>query len=110
MSASSGEGARVTIRDFQERKNRGEKLVVVTAYDALFGKLVDESGVDAVLVGDSLGNLLAGFDTTLPVTLDQMIYHARSTRAGVKRALLIVDMPFLTYQVSWRRALVKVPM
>ena len=105
MSTSNGEGARVTIRDFRERTNRGEKLVVVTAYDALFGKLVDESGVDAVLVGDSLGNLLAGYETTLPVTLDQMIYHARSTRAGVKRALLIVDMPFLTYQVSWRRAL-----
>lgn len=105
MSASSGESPRMTIRDFQERKNRGEKLVVVTAYDALFGKLVDESGVDAVLVGDSLGNLLAGYETTLPVTLDQMVYHARSTRAGVKRALLIVDMPFLTYQVSPRRAL-----
>ena len=102
MSSGNGEGARVTMRDFQERKNRGEKLVVVTAYDALFGKLVDESGVDAVLVGDSLGNLLAGYETTLPVTLDQMIYHARSTRAGVKRALLIVDMPFLTYQVSRR--------
>ena len=71
----------ITIRDFQERKDRGEKLVVVTAYDALFGRLVDESGVDAVLVGDSLGNLLAGYETTLPVTLDQMIYHARSTRA-----------------------------
>jgi 3-methyl-2-oxobutanoate hydroxymethyltransferase len=105
MSSSNGEGARVTIRDFQEKRNRGEKLVVVTAYDALFGKLVDESGVDCVLVGDSLGNLLAGYETTLPVTLDQMVYHAKSTRAGVKRALLTVDMPFLTYQVSPRRAL-----
>ncbi len=105
MSSSNGEGARLTIRDFQERKDRGEKLVVVTAYDALFGKLVDGSGVDAVLVGDSLGNLLAGFESTLPVTLDQMIYHARSTRAGVNRALLIVDMPFLTYQLSPERAL-----
>lgn len=105
MSTSNGEGTRLTVRDFQERRNRGEKLVVVTAYDALFGKLVDESGVDAVLVGDSLGNLLAGYETTLPVTLDQMVYHARSTRAGVKRALLIVDMPFLTYQLSPRRAL-----
>ena len=105
MSTTNGEGARLTVRDFQERKDRGEKLVVVTAYDSLFGKLVDESGVDAVLVGDSLGNLLAGYDSTLPVTLDQMVYHARSTRAGVKRALLIVDMPFLTYQVSPQRAL-----
>jgi hypothetical protein len=105
MSTANGEGPRLTVRDFQERKDRGEKLVVVTAYDSLFGKLVDESGVDAVLVGDSLGNLLAGFESTLPVTLDQMVYHARSTRAGVKRALLIVDMPFLTYQVSPQRAL-----
>ena len=105
MSATNGEGARLTVRDFQERKDRGEKLVVVTAYDSLFGKLVDESGVDAVLVGDSLGNLLAGYESTLPVTLDHMVYHARSTRAGVKRALLIVDMPFLTYQVSPQRAL-----
>lgn len=105
MSTSKNAGARITVRDFRDRKDRGEKLVVVTAYDALFGKLVDESGVDAVLVGDSLGNLLAGYETTLPVTLDQMVYHARSTRAGVKRALLIVDMPFLTYQVSPARAL-----
>jgi len=105
MSTTNGEGARLTVRDFQERKDRGEKLVVVTAYDSLFGKLVDESGVDAVLVGDSVGNLLAGYETTLPVTLEQMIYHARATRAGVKRALLIVDMPFLTYQISPRRAL-----
>lgn len=105
MSAASKESARITVRDFQARKARGERIVVVTAYDALFGRLVDESGVDAVLVGDSVGNLLAGYETTLPVTLDQMIYHARSTRAGVKRALLIVDMPFLTYQVSPQRAL-----
>jgi 3-methyl-2-oxobutanoate hydroxymethyltransferase len=105
MSAGNGETTRLTVRDFQERKDRGEKLVVVTAYDSLFGRLVDESGVDAVLVGDSVGNLLAGYETTLPVTLDQMVYHARATRAGVKRALLIVDMPFLTYQVSPQRAL-----
>lgn len=105
MSTDNGRVTRMTIRDFQERRNRGERLVVVTAYDALFGRLVDESGVDAVLVGDSVGNLLAGFETTLPVTLDQMVYHARSTHAGVKRALLIVDMPFLTYQLSPRKAL-----
>jgi 3-methyl-2-oxobutanoate hydroxymethyltransferase len=105
VSASNGDTTRLTVRDFQERRDRGEKLVVVTAYDSLFGRLVDESGVDAVLVGDSVGNLLAGYETTLPVTLDQMVYHARATRAGVKRALLIVDMPFLTYQVSPQRAL-----
>lgn len=95
----------VTVRDFISKKEGGEKLVVVTAYDALFGRLVDESGIDAALVGDSLGNVIAGLDSTLPVTLDQMIYHARATRRGVARAMLIVDMPFLTYQVSADQAL-----
>lgn len=107
MSSASGPSRvkPVTVRDFIARKANGEKLVVVTAYDALFGRLVDESGVDAVLVGDSLGNVVAGLDSTLPVTLDQMIYHARMVRRGVERALLIVDMPFLTYQVGTERAL-----
>ena len=86
----------VTIRDFAASKAKGEKLVVVTAYDALFGRLVDEAGVDAVLVGDSLGNVVAGFESTLPVSLHQMIYHGSMVRRGVSRALLIVDMPFLT--------------
>ena len=104
---SAGDAApvkRVTVRDFRARKERREKLVIVTAYDALFGRLVDEAGVDAVLVGDSLGNVLAGFESTLPVTLEQMIYHASTVRRGVRRAMLIVDMPFLTYQVDARRA------
>jgi 3-methyl-2-oxobutanoate hydroxymethyltransferase len=95
----------VTIRDFIARKGSGERLVVVTAYDALLGRLVDESGVDAVLVGDSLANVFAGLDSTLPVTLEQMIYHGRAVRRGVARALLIVDMPFLTYQVSAEQAM-----
>lgn len=95
----------VTIRDFALRKAKGEKLVVVTAYDAMFGRLVDEAGVDAVLVGDSLGNVVAGFDSTLPVTLHQMIYHGSMVRRGVSRALLIVDMPFLTYQTGADRAI-----
>jgi 3-methyl-2-oxobutanoate hydroxymethyltransferase len=94
----------VTVGDFAARKG-GDKLVVVTAYDALFGKLVDDAGVDAVLVGDSVGNVIAGFDSTLPVTLEQMIYHAAAVRRGVKRALLIVDMPFLTYQASIESAI-----
>lgn len=95
----------VTVRDFLTHKEKGEKLVVVTAYDALFGRLVDESGVDAVLVGDSLGNVVAGLDSTLPVTLDQMIYHGSMVRRGVTRAMLIIDMPFLTYQVNAEQAL-----
>ncbi|HET7551977.1 MAG TPA: 3-methyl-2-oxobutanoate hydroxymethyltransferase [Gemmatimonadaceae bacterium] len=107
MSSASGPGRvkPVTVRDFIARKANGEKLVVVTAYDALFGRLVDESGVDAALVGDSLGNVVAGLSSTIPVTLDQMIYHARMVRRGVERALLIMDMPFLSYQVSVEDAL-----
>lgn len=89
----------VTTRDIQNRKG-GERIVAVTAYDALFGRLVDEAGVDIVLVGDSVGNVVAGFDSTLPVTLEQMIYHGAAVRRGVSRALLTVDMPFLTYQVD----------
>jgi 3-methyl-2-oxobutanoate hydroxymethyltransferase len=96
---------RVTIRDFLTRKGGGEPLAVVTAYDALFARLVDEAGVDAVLVGDSLGNVIAGLESTLPVTLDQMIYHGTMARRGVARALLIIDMPYLTYQVSAEQAL-----
>ena len=105
--ARAGErlGQPVTVLDFMKRKGSADKLVLVTAYDALFGRLVDEAGVDAVLVGDSLGNVVAGFDSTIPVTLDQMIYHAAAARRGVSRAMLIVDMPFLTYQVSAERAL-----
>lgn len=94
----------MTVGEFAAKKG-GERLVVVTAYDAMFGKLVDEAGVDAVLVGDSVGNVIAGFESTLPVTLDQMIYHAAAVRRGVKRALLIVDMPFLTYQASIESAI-----
>lgn len=90
----------ITVRDFAERKRKGEKLVVMTAYDALFGRLVDQSGVDAILVGDSVGTAVMGHSSTLPVTLDQMIYHASAVRRGVKRALIIIDMPFLSYQAS----------
>ncbi|HET7586226.1 MAG TPA: 3-methyl-2-oxobutanoate hydroxymethyltransferase [Gemmatimonadaceae bacterium] len=96
---------RLTTMDFAAAKREGRKLVVVTAYDALFGRLVDDAGVDCVLVGDSLGNVVAGFDTTISVTLDQMIYHGAAVRRGVTHALLIVDMPFLSYQVSEAQAL-----
>jgi 3-methyl-2-oxobutanoate hydroxymethyltransferase len=90
----------VTVRDFAEHKRKGEKIVVMTAYDALFGRLVDESGVDAILVGDSLGTAIMGYSSTLPVTLDHMIYHASAVKRGAKRALVIIDMPFLSYQAS----------
>jgi 3-methyl-2-oxobutanoate hydroxymethyltransferase len=90
----------VTVRDLLDMKRRGEKIVALTAYEFLFAKLVDEGGADIVLVGDSLGQVFAGYDSTLPVTLDDMIYHARAVRRAVRRGLLIVDMPFLTFQVS----------
>jgi len=96
----------VTIRDLQAKKRDGTKLVMVSAYDALFGRLADEGGVDAVLVGDSVGNVIAGFDSTVKVTLDQMIYHGAATRRGVTRALLVVDMPFLTYHTGEQQAIV----
>lgn len=81
-------------------KARGEKIVALTAYDFLFGRLVDQAGVDLILVGDSLGQVVLGYDSTLPVTLDDMIHHAAAVRRGVDHALLVVDMPFLSFQVS----------
>ena len=86
-------------------KDRGEKIAVLTCYDHLFGSLLDETAVDVVLVGDSLGQVFAGENSTLPVTLEQMIYHTRAVRRAVKRALLVIDMPFLTYQVTPEEAI-----
>ena len=94
----------VTVRDIRDRKGK-QPIVVVTAYDVLFGRLVDQAGVDIVLVGDSLGNVVAGYESTLPVTLDNMIYHGAAVRRGVSRALVTVDMPFLTYQIDVETAL-----
>jgi len=103
--SSHTEVRRVTARDVIARKARGERIVMTTAYDALFARLADDAGVDVILVGDSVGNVVAGFDSTIPVTLDQMIYHGAAARRGASRALLVVDMPFLTYQVSVEQAL-----
>ncbi len=86
-------------------KQRGEKIVMTTAYDALFGSLVDRAGVDVILVGDSVATVLGGHDTTLPATVKQMIYHGRMVRRGVTRALLVIDLPFMSYQVSTEDAL-----
>lgn len=96
---------KLTIRDIVKMKRDGRRIVVVTAYDVLFARLVDSAGVDMVLVGDSLGNVVAGYETTLPVTVEQMIYHGEAVRKGVKRALLVVDMPFLSYQASEESAI-----
>ncbi|OQB42310.1 MAG: 3-methyl-2-oxobutanoate hydroxymethyltransferase [Candidatus Hydrogenedentes bacterium ADurb.Bin179] len=89
---------------FRERKERGEKIAVLTAYDFPMAALMDEAGVDAILVGDSLGNVVAGQDNTLGVTMDMMLYHVKMVRAGVKHALLIADMPFLSYQINMTEA------
>jgi len=97
---STGHVRRVTVRDLLEMKKRGEPIVVLTAYDVLFARLVDEAGTDVVLVGDSLAQVVLGLDSTLPVTLDDMIHHGRAVRRGVRRAMLVVDMPFMTFQVS----------
>ena len=91
---------RVTTRDLLEMKKRGEPIVALTAYDFLFARLVDGAGVDVVLVGDSVGQVFSGHDSTVPVTLDDMIYHARAVRRGVTRALLVIDMPFMSFHVS----------
>jgi 3-methyl-2-oxobutanoate hydroxymethyltransferase len=99
MSTGSS-GRRTTTRRLLEMKERGEKIVALTAYDYLFARLVDEAGVDVVLVGDSLGQVVLGHETTLPVTLDDMIHHARAARRGIQHALLVVDMPFLSFHVA----------
>ncbi len=91
---------RVRTSDLRSMKADGRKIVALTAYDALFASLVDHAGVDVVLVGDSVNTVLCGEETTLSATLDQMIYHGRIVRKGVRHALLVVDMPYLTYQVS----------
>lgn len=90
----------VTIATLQEMKRRGERIAALTAYDYSFASLLDRAGVDLVMVGDSLGMVVQGHATTLPVTLDDMVYHARCVARGASRALIVVDMPFLTFQVS----------
>jgi 3-methyl-2-oxobutanoate hydroxymethyltransferase len=90
----------VTVPRFVEAKKRGEKLSVLTAYDFLWAGLLDAAGVDAILVGDSLGMVVQGKATTLPVTLDEIIYHAEMVVRAVRRALVVVDMPFMTFQIS----------
>ncbi|MGH7466409.1 MAG: 3-methyl-2-oxobutanoate hydroxymethyltransferase [Longimicrobiales bacterium] len=100
MSAQSDPQRHVSTRDLIEMKRRGEKIAVLTAHDYLFAKLVDEAGVDVVLVGDSLGQVVLGYASTLPVTLEEMIHHAAAVRRAVHRALLVVDLPFLTFQIS----------
>src|SRR5882724_790072 len=96
---------RVTTNSLQEMKKRGDKIAMLTAYDFSMAKIVDDAGMDIILVGDSASNVMAGHETTLPITLDQMIYHASSVVKGAKRALVIVDLPFGSYQGNSKEAL-----
>ena len=95
----------VTVHELLKMKERGERIVVLTCYDALFARLLDASDIDILLVGDSVNQVLAGAETTLSATLDQMLYHTRSVRRGAERAMVICDMPFLSYQVSKEEAI-----
>ena len=97
--------SRVTIKVLEQMKRKGEKISMLTAYDYSFAKIIDEAGIDIILVGDSASNVMAGHETTLPITLDQMIYHASSVIRAVKRALVVVDLPFGTYQSDSQEAL-----
>ena len=96
---------RVTTHSLLEMKNLGEKISMLTGYDFSMAKIIDSSGIDIILVGDSASNVMAGHETTLPITLDQMIYHASSVVRGVKRALVVVDLPFGSYQSDPNEAL-----
>lgn len=96
---------RITTHQLQEMKHRGEKIAMLTAYDFSMARIIDRAGIDVILVGDSASNVMAGNETTLPITLDQMIYHATSVVRGVKRALVVVDIPFGYYQGSSGEAL-----
>jgi 3-methyl-2-oxobutanoate hydroxymethyltransferase len=96
---------RITTNTIQEMKQKGEKIAMLTSYDFSMATIVDEGGIDVILVGDSASNVMAGHETTLPITLDQMIYHAASVVRAVKRALVVVDLPFGSYQGNSKEAL-----
>ncbi len=105
MSTAKKTFKKVTTASVQEMKMRGEKIAMLTAYDFTMAKMVDAAGVDVILVGDSASNVMAGHETTLPITLDQMIYHASSVVRAVERALVVVDLPFGSYQGNSKEAL-----
>ncbi len=105
MSTRLNDVKRVTTHTLQEMKAKGVRIAMLTAYDYSLARLVDGAGIDVILVGDSASNVMAGHETTLPITLDQMIYHASSVVRGVERALVVVDLPFGTYQGNSKGAL-----
>ncbi|MFZ7116459.1 MAG: 3-methyl-2-oxobutanoate hydroxymethyltransferase [Bacteroidota bacterium] len=105
MSIAKSEDKKVTTNTLQEMKKRGEKISMLTAYDFSLARILDAAGIDVLLVGDSASNVMAGHETTLPITLDQMIYHAAAVVRAVKRALVVVDLPFGSYQGNSKEAL-----
>ena len=98
------DGKRIRVPELKARKSRGEKIAMLTAYDATMARLMDCAGVDILLVGDSLGTVIMGYDSTVPVTMDEMVHHTRAVARGARRALGVADMPFLSYQVSTEEA------
>jgi 3-methyl-2-oxobutanoate hydroxymethyltransferase len=108
MSTAKEDGRpdKVTTRTVVDMKSRGEKISMITAYDFTMARIVDHAGVDVILVGDSASNVMAGHETTLPITLEQMIYHTSCVVRGVDRALVVADLPFMSYQVTIKEALI----
>ena len=96
---------RVTIRDIAEMKAQGEKIPMITAYDYTTARLADEAGIPLVLVGDSLGMVVLGYDSTIPVTMDDMVHHVKAVARGTRKGLIIADLPFMTYQIDTAQAL-----
>lgn len=105
MSTAKKEYKRVTTKTLVDMKKNGEKIAMLTAYDFTMAKIVDNAGIDVILVGDSASNVMAGHETTLPITLDQMIYHASSVVRAIERSLVVVDLPFGSYQSDPKEAL-----
>lgn len=105
MSVAKSDYKKITTNSCQEMKRNGEKISMLTAYDYTLARIVDAAGIDVILVGDSASNVMAGHETTLPITLDQMIYHASSVVRAVDRALVVVDLPFGSYQGNSKEAL-----
>lgn len=105
MSTAKKDYKRVTVKSLVEMKSNGEKISMLTGYDYTMAKIIDGAGIDVILVGDSASNVMAGHETTLPITLDQMIYHASSVIRAIDRALIVVDLPFGSYQSDPKEAL-----
>lgn len=104
--SSSNRPEKVTTQTVVEMKQRGEKISMLTAYDFTMGSIIDQAGIDVILVGDSASNVMAGYETTVPMTMEHMIYHTSCVVRGVDRALVIADLPFMTYQVTAKEALI----